>query len=626
MLQILIAAILLSTSASSSHPLNAQRDVRQAAARGPNGELIIYVRPVYLAVALFMYGRQDQALLLLTTDIREDPGNALAYAIRGQVHFYTRHWDEAIADFSASIRLDPQRSAVYVARGKLRCGKHNYDQGIADYNTAILLDPCNYEAWQARAEAYLFWDVPGKAVADATRAMRLNPRNVWVYLARAQGYSKTGCQSLAKKDLTTAQAVDPGCPETFLVWATVAYWAGDIDGMIWASDQAVRLRPDNAMAYAIRSMAYLGKGEFRKSFADYCKGSQLNPKAIRIDVRRDRATGRVDVRLDLSPPHGSADAPETATNVKECSELIQSNRSDVAALHKRVVAYAHQNDAERTIADCSEIFRLDRHDTEAFRVRATCLAHLNRHEEAIADCTQALEEDRENPVILALRGQAHALNGNHAGAIKDTAAAIHLGMKEARVFDVRGWVYQLDNDYEMAAAEFSQALRIDPNDGQAHGNLARVYAVRGKHKESVAEYSEALRLIPQAADIHLARGYQYHQMSEFTKAAEDFTAAIKLDPKNAGARTGLAVLRATCPDANMRDGASAVQYATEACKLTHWKDVSSLSVLAAAYAECGQFDKAIQWQKEAIAHCTPAQKGRLDAGVARYQERQPPHE
>ena len=58
-------------------------------------------------------------------------------------------------------------------------------------------------------------------------------------------------------------------------------------------------------------------------------------------------------------------------------------------------------------------------------------------------------------------------------------------------------------------------------------------------------------------------------------------------------------LWATCPAAKYRDGKRAVASATRACELRGWKDPYGLDTLAAAYAEAGDFAKAVVYQRVA---------------------------
>ncbi len=79
---------------------------------------------------------------------------------------------------------------------------------------------------------------------------------------------------------------------------------------------------------------------------------------------------------------------------------------------------------------------------------------------------------------------------------------------------------------------------------------------------------------------------------------------MRCAPEQAPVFNSLAWLLATCPDEEHRDGSQAVQHAIRACELTEWTNPHCLGTLAAAYAEMGEFPKAVRWQAEAIEAAT----------------------
>ena len=116
-------------------------------------------------------------------------------------------------------------------------------------------------------------------------------------------------------------------------------------------------------------------------------------------------------------------------------------------------------------------------------------------------------------------------------------------------------------------------------------------------------------------------------MGEYEKALADYAEAIRLDPKLAKAFNRRAWLWATCPDIKYRDGKPAVKSATFACELTGWNDAISLGTLAAAYAECGDFDAAASYQEKALKLYSG--QAELQDGQKRlemYQAKMPFHE
>jgi hypothetical protein len=88
-------------------------------------------------------------------------------------------------------------------------------------------------------------------------------------------------------------------------------------------------------------------------------------------------------------------------------------------------------------------------------------------------------------------------------------------------------------------------------------------------------------------------------------------ATTDLAPEQAYFHNHLAWRLATCMDESVRDGADALKHAVKACKLAPAKYAKCMyaDTLAAAYAECGQFDTAIARQRIALDNCGDDNKG-----------------
>ena len=102
------------------------------------------------------------------------------------------------------------------------------------------------------------------------------------------------------------------------------------------------------------------------------------------------------------------------------------------------------------------------------------------------------------------------------------------------------------------------------------------------------------------AQLYTLRANALSRLGRKSEALNDFQNAIKMSKTDPVCRAGAAWVYATSTEPQIRNGSRAVAFATEAAKLSGWKDDTVLDVLAAGYAEAGDFKSAQKWEEKAI--------------------------
>ncbi len=74
----------------------------------------------------------------------------------------------------------------------------------------------------------------------------------------------------------------------------------------------------------------------------------------------------------------------------------------------------------------------------------------------------------------------------------------------------------------------------------------------------------------------------------------------------------------------VRDGHLALEMATKACELTDYRVATCVNTLAAAYAEVGDFDSAVNWSEKTIELTTDdARREKFTQRLESYRSRKP---
>jgi tetratricopeptide (TPR) repeat protein len=148
--------------------------------------------------------------------------------------------------------------------------------------------------------------------------------------------------------------------------------------------------------------------------------------------------------------------------------------------------------------------------------------------------------------------------------------------------------------------------------------------VRKENDKATDDYTRSIELDPKYATPRLQRGKTWAAKKKYDKALADFEKPVELAGTDSFASpyyVALALFRAGCPEARFRDGKKALEAAQKAYELT--KGAAEQAALAAAHAELGQFDKAVEWQMKALAAAAAEEKEQHSERLKLYQDQKP---
>ena len=281
-----------------------------------------------------------------------------------------------------------------------------------------------------------------------TEAMdRLRSRHLNVPLTAVLHPASVAAQKAAS-DQKVAAIAAPVVQEKELTaaeWFERGYAATDPDERIRFYTEAIRLKPDFAIAFHNRGLARYNKGDYDGALQDYTEAIRLKP---------DYAD----------------------------------------AFYSRGLARYNKGDYDGALQDYTEAIRLKPDYADALYSRGLARYKKGDYYSALQDYTEAIRLKPDYANAFCGRGLARYQKGDSDGALQDCTEAIRLRPDFVEAFNNRGNARHGKGDFDAALRDYTEAIRLKPDDALAFNNRAIARRAKGDVAGAEADEAEAKRL------------------------------------------------------------------------------------------------------------------------------------
>lgn len=536
--------------------------------------------PYYQAIANTYDGNDEAAVASLDRVLELVPNDLAARTRRAYALLDLGRFEEAAAECRRILELDPKHSAALFGLGRVEFEAGNFEQALEDFHEALLDQPDGSVIHHRIGRALRRLGRRDEAADHLARnrqipvsyqdpllgAMQALNVSRNAHFSRGAEAMRTGNPQLALAAFEAALRASPDDPETVFNVAMALIDLGDKPAAEERLREAIALDPDYREPHYNLALMLAERSDLEAAQWHFQRAAEIDPDDLDARTR----WGDALVRL------GRADeAIEVLTAVLAVDSALPAARLALGAAQ-----HASGN---------------------AEAARAT----LNRVLEAAPGAPQ---ERAEAHYRLAALLEAEAGGTRNTAATEAAASAVsHLraaleldaGFAEAHV--LLGRLLGRQERYAEAATHFARALVQDPSNFGWHRDRAMALLLARRYAAARGALTSARRALANSAD--------------------DPAAAEHLD-------TLLARLLAASPEPGTRNGREALAIAQRL--MTDRPGIGHAETVAMALAEVGDFERAVELQRQLIAEVqrrggtpTNGQRQRLESYLAGEPVREP---
>ncbi len=394
----------------------------------------------------------------------------------------------------------------------------------------------------------------------------------------ADDLAKKGQYATAIPEWRKALAMEPGDAHAMNNYGQTLARAGRTDDAIAEFRKAIAAKPEYAEAHNDLAFVLAGSGRVQEALVHY---------RLAIAEKPAYAEAHCNLGRTLTEQGQVDDA------IEQYQQALAINPDYAEAHNDLGFALASKHQLDEAANEYRRAIEIDPKYADAYNNLGVILARQGRTDEAIDDFNKA----------AALDPACNGVESNLGHAL----------LAGSRV--------------DEAIPHLEKALASSPESAELQNDLGAALAQRGRVDEAIPHFERAVQMAPNMVRAHAYLGVALEMRGRGAEALTQWREALKRDPDNLQVLNEMAWLRATSPDAALRDGNAAVALSEHAAQLTSSQEPAILGTLAAAYAEAGKFDSAIEVEQRAITLATRQGKTELAATLsgraAMYQAKSP---
>ncbi len=374
-------------------------------------------------------------------------------------------------------------------------------------------------------------------------------------------------------------------------------------------NQRLRKNKSDFVAYAHRGKIHYENGDYEKALIDLDRSVRLNGNMAGIWNERGivlKGMGRYSVA------------------VKDFTKAIELSPGFAKAYANRGLLFQTMNRDKDAISDFDQAIKLNSDDPWNYINRGSSRLSLGDSDSAEKDYNKAISLNPKLGEPYIGISNVYLSRDDLQKAYKYAAKALEVQPKNSMALNARGWVnYQMER-LDDALSDFTLSIRFTPKLPISYNNRGVVYAAQQEFDKAINDYSKSIKLSNDYSPVGYSnRGTAWFGRGNFAKADADYKRAIKDAPQLVDALNAHAWFQATCPEEKYRDATNAVKNAKLACEITRFANWAYVDTLAAAYAEAGNFEKAIENAKKALDLAPEKEIDDIKKRIESFESKQP---